>query len=722
MTQHLWRACLLAPACALIPACGVIEKHELAMPMALSERAPLLQGRRVPVWAPAGVIEKHELSLPAVFSDHAVFQQGREIPVWGTAEPGKRVVVRFAGQKKGAVAGDHGRWLVRLDPVAAGGPHELRVSVGLKTVERTDILVGEVWVCSGQSNMAWPLSRAKDAAKEVILSDYPEIRLLSAPRTVAQEPAGDLEAEWVPCTSETAPGFSAVAYFFGRYLHRRLGVPVGLIHASWGGSRAESWTPRSDLELDPNFAPLLAQWDARYQALLADETRRPGGYEKAMDRYRRDVAAFRERLGAKDRGLQGRWYRADLDANGWKTMTLPTAWEQGGLAGFDGVVWFRREVTVPAEWAGSELLLEWGPIDDDDETYFNGTKVGATGYGQANSWRVPRKYRVPGRLVKGGRNVIACRVLDGSGSGGIYGQARQMKLVPQGVLAGGDLSLAGAWTYRVGCALGDEKLPQAPRRPGGARNVGFMYNGMIAPLVPYGIAGVIWYQGESNAGQPAEYARLFPTMIRGWRRRWKQGDFAFLFVQLANYMAPAREPDEGGWAWVREAQVRALDLPMTAMVATIDIGEAADIHPRNKQDVGRRLALAALAKVHRRDVVYSGPVADTMAVEGNKVRIRFKHIGAGLLAKGASAPALKHFAVAGEDRQWVWAEARVAPAADGSDPDTVVVWSDRVAKPVAVRYAWASNPEGCNLYNLEGLPAVPFRTDDWPRAAPLAGP
>jgi len=648
-----------------------------------------------------------QLALPAVFSDHAVLQRGREIPVWGTADPGRRVVVEFAGQTKGAIAGGDGRWMVRLDPVPAGGPHTLVAREGLKAVEREDILVGDVWVCSGQSNMAWPVSRAANAEQEVADANYPAIRLMTVPRKLADAPTDDVDANWSVCTPETARDFSAVAYFFGRHLHQTVNVPVGLINTSWGGTRAEPWTPRNALMFDPRFTELLTRYDARADAAADSIAKTMADYKAAMKTYEAEWAGFVGRVTDADLGVRKQWFLNEHDETGWSTMQLPAYWEKAGLENLDGVVWFRKAVDLPAEWAGKDLVLELGPIDDDDVTYFGGGVVGETGYDQDNHWQIPRTYRVPPRLVKAGRNVIAVRVLDGGGNGGIYGEPGQMRLYPAG---GGEqaIALAGEWKYRVSLGEGGGVIPQKPRPPGQTRHVGYMFNAMVAPLVPYAITGAIWYQGESNAGDPVEYRTLFPAMIRGWRREWGQGDFPFLFVQLANFLAPAAKPAEGGWAWVREAQAEALELPNTAMAVAIDIGEAKDIHPRNKQEVGRRLALGALKLVHgRRELVHSGPIYASHKIEGGQVRVTFRHVGAGLVAKGGT---LKHFAVAGEDRVFHHAEAKIDPAAK----DTVIVSSADVAKPLAVRYAWANNPAGCNLYNEDGLPAAPFRTDDWP--------
>lgn len=663
------------------------------------------------------VLEPAEtLSLPAMFADHAVLQWGRPIPVWGTADPGRRVVVRFAGQVKGAVAGDGGRWVTWLDALGAGGPYELSVSVGLKEITCQDVYVGDVWVCSGQSNMAWPLSQALNGTQEVADANHPRIRLFTVPRRLAAVPQGDVEGAWSLCKPATAGSFSAVGYFFGRELARELDVPIGLINASWGGSPAEAWTPRRVLSELPELADVLEEMDDKLEAHYHRKGEVIEAYEDARDDFRIALAKYMAGVRQGDAGVRGRWHRPDANDADWQTMDLPQPWEQSELGELDGVVWFRKELELPDSWAAKRLILELGPIDDDDETYVNGERVGSIGYDLLRHWQMPRRYPIPGVLVKAGRCVIACRVLDGGGSGGLCGTPGQMKLYRHDDPNCPPISLAGPWRYKVGYRKPEMNVPRPPRPPGLPRSAGSMYNGMIAPLVPYGIAGVIWYQGESNAGRPIQYRKLFPALIASWRQRWGQGSFPFLFVQLANFLAPPRLPDEGGWAWLREAQAMALGDPNNAMAVAIDIGQADDIHPRNKQEVARRLALAALAKVHRRRVVYSGPTYESMKVEGNKVRVRFRHVGDGLVAGRPAATTLRHFALAGADRTFHWADAKVLPpAAPGKPSDTVILWSSRVPRPVAVRYAWASNPEGCNLYNTQGLPAAPFRTDDWPR-------
>ncbi len=486
-----------------------------------------------------------ELKLPALISDNMVIQRDTKVPLWGTADPGERVTVTLGDQQRSAVADNRGRWRVELGPFPAGGPHRLTIATARSKVVVKNVLVGEVWVCSGQSNMAFALRGALNAEWEIASATYPKIRLFMVERATADHPLSDVVGQWVECSPQTVPGFSAVAYFFGRELYTTLGVPVGLIESAWGGTPAEAWTSAETLAADPYFKPILDRW-AQITA----------NYPKALEQYQKKLEQWKEQ--AKQARARGK--------------------------------------------------------------------------------NPPRRPRPP---------------------------------------AGG---------------------PDDPHRPS------VLFNAMIAPLTPYAIRGAIWYQGESNASRAYQYRKLFPAMIQDWRRHWNRGDFPFLFVQLANFMQRKPEPSESAWAELREAQLMALSLPNTAMAVIIDIGEANDIHPKNKQGVGHRLALAARAIVYGEDIEYSGPLFETMTIEGNKVRIRFSHVGGGLVAKGGGP--LKGFAIAGVDRKFVWAQAKI-------EGDSVVVWSEKVPHPVAVRYAWADNPE-CNLYNKEGLPASPFRTDDWP--------
>ncbi len=623
-----------------------------------------------------------DVSLPVLFTDHMVLQFDAPIAVWGWAAPNGTIAVSINGQQARTRTGIDSTWRLTLPPMPAGGPHTLAIA-GADTLLLSDVLVGEVWVASGQSNMEWPVQAASDAETEIKAAAYPNIRLFKVARSVAFAPQQTSKGEgWHTVTPETIPEFSAVAYFFGRELHHALGIPVGLIETAWGGTPAEAWTSGAALKTLPDFSEQVAANEAAV---------REGGPTTAEEQR----AAWLERLKDLDQGYEEdhpRWADADFDDSTWPTMHVPERWENAGLPGYDGAVWFRKTFDLPPAWSGLDLTLNLAMVDDSDTTWVNGVKVGSTG-----QYNTHRAYTVPADVLEPGANTIAVRVLDTGGGGGFWGEPENMNMAR----AGKTLSLAGAWAFQPGIASGSDQ-PQQPRRMQNQPTT--LYNAMLAPLIPYTIRGAIWYQGESNAGRAYQYRSLFPTMIQDWRNQWDLGDFPFYFVQLANFMAPQRHPVEADtWPELREAQTMALRLPNTGQAVIIDIGEADDIHPRNKQDVGKRLALAALNRTYGQDVVYSGPAYREMTKEAGALRLHFDHIGGGLVARNG---VLKGFAIAGADSQFVWAEARI----DGA---TVVVSSPDVADPVAARYAWANNPV-IGLFNKEGLPASPFRTDDWP--------
>lgn len=638
-----------------------------------------------------------DVRVPSLIGDNMVLQHGRKARVWGWAEPGERVTVTFRGERATATADARGRWEVFTGPHKEGGPFELTVA-GRNTLTFKNVLVGDVWVCSGQSNMEWSLANAQDGAKAAAEAKYSLIHLFTVTKKTSEQPLEDVEGHWVVTTPKEAAQFSAVGYFFGRELHKLFAVPIGLIHTSWGGTPAEAWTSRATLAADPTLKPMLDRYDRQ----LNDLPRLQREYEAAQAEWARKYMTE----DAGNKGEPGGYAKLEYDAASWKRMRLPQLWESAGMD-VDGVVWFRRELDVPAAWAGKDLTLKLGAIDDFDTTYFNGERVGSTGADTPNAWMALRQYRIPGPLVRAGRNTVAVRVYDRMGGGGFGGG--EMSLAPEGAAKADVLPLDGEWSYKEEATAPSRQIdwgsqPQAPG-PANQNSPVVLYNAMLAPLFPYAIRGAIWYQGESNAGRAYQYRTLFPAMIRDWRAAWKQGDFPFYFVQLANWKARPQDSTDSEWAELREAQLMTLKaVPKTGMAVAIDIGNPDDIHPRNKLDVGRRLAYWAISEVYgMKKLEMSGPLFDSYKVERDKVRVSFTHAG-GLKTRDGGAPA--GFYVAGADRKFVPAEARVENGA-------VVVWSSDVRAPVAVRYAWADNPSA-NLYNSDDLPASPFRTDDWP--------
>ena len=624
-----------------------------------------------------------DVRLPGLFSDHMVLQRDKPLAVWGSADAGEKVSVGLAEQTVTTTADASGSWSVKLEALPAGGPHEMTVTANNKLTFR-DVLVGDVWLCSGQSNMQWPLKNATNGDAEVAAAIHPRLRLMTIkPTTSLTQMLDPPTAGWLECNPENAGPFSAVGYFFGQHLLKSQDVPVGLINASWGGTVCEAWTSVATLKTLPDFvsrAELVEQVAA---------TGKPFDADKAMDDWFRD-----NDLGSVD-GMP--WAQPGFDTTGWKEMLLPSNWEKAGLPDFDGIVWFRKEIEIPAAWAGKDLVISLGGIDDNDATFVNGVKVG--GHRSVGTERV---YQIQAALLKPGRNTLAIRVLDTALNGGITGPAEKMKLAPVNADSAEPLPLDGPWLYQPAKPLA--KLPPFPEQIGQSPNVSsVLFNGMIVPLVRYPLRGAIWYQGESNVARAHQYRSLFPAMIRDWRKAWGD-DFPFGFVQLANFMPSTTAPGESAWAELREAQTMTLTQPHTGMAVAIDVGEAENIHPTNKQEVGKRLALWAEAKVFGKNQVFSGPLYQSMKIEGNQLRLTFDHVGSGLAIGGG---ALEAFAIAGKDRKFVRADARIEGA-------TVLVSSPLVPEPVSVRYAWADNPEGCNLRNAEGLPASPFRTDQWP--------
>jgi len=627
-------------------------------------------------------ITEANVKLPYIFTDNMVLQRDVKVPVWGWAAKGETVKITFSNKKYTAKPGADGKWVIYLDPLPAGGPYEMVIK-GKNEIILKNILMGEVWVCSGQSNMEMPLAgwgNIKNHEKEISDANYPNIRLFTVVKKIGAKPVAELEpAEWKVCSPATIPEFSATGYFFGRNLNKELNVPIGLINTSWGGTIAETWISAGAANTMDDFKEPVKQlnnlnWD---QLKIEADAK---------------AKVWNENIEKNDKGIKDKWFESAVDDSQWKTMKLPQLWESAGLPDFDGVVWFRKEIVLNEAETKAGIMLNLAMIDDNDVTFVNGKQVGTT-----SNYSTKRIYKIDPSVLKTGKNVIAVKVIDTGGGGGIYGEPQDLAYTS----SLGVISLAGDWKYNVGVNAGSK--PDVSTGPNSFPTL--LYNGMIYPMLPFAVRGAIWYQGESNASRAYQYQTLFPLLITDWRKQFANPNMAFYFVQLANFMDVNPTPVESEWAELREAQTKTLALPNTGMAVIIDIGEAKDIHPKNKQDVGYRLSLPALKNVYNKNIEYSGPLYKSQKIEGNKIRISFDHVGKGLVTKDKYGY-LKGFTIAGGDKKFVWAKAYL----DGND---VIVYSDQVSQPVSVRYAWANNPDDANLYNQEGLPASPFRSDDW---------
>ena len=626
-----------------------------------------------------------EMFVPSIFTDHMVVQQKKPLSVFGKDAPGQKITVSFADRLATATTDASGKWRVLIAPPLAGGPYEVAIS-GSKTLTFSDVLVGEVWLCSGQSNMQFSIENSINGAEEMASADYPHIRLYNVPLVRNGEPQDDIEARWQVCSPKTINGFSAVGYFFGRQLQHDLKVPIGLINSSWGGSHAEAWTPREELL---TLSGMQAQVDRKIEDILPLWRE----YGPVLDKWMKSAGVVNEGGEKEHDG----WAKLSFDDSKWQTLALPTMWQDVGVPG-NGIMWFRKIIEIPEGMdVTRNAMLELGGIDDLDTTFVNGKQVGRTG-GDTPSFHVAaRQYAVPQGVLKPGKNVIAVRVIDLGGNGGFTGPAMAMKL------AAGEwqMPLSGEWKHAW-----EKEMTFPSGRPNspdtGDIMITELYNAMIHPFEGYPIAGAIWYQGESNVGKMQAYTQLLPTMIEAWRQRWDD-NFTFLIVQLAGFQSDNGKPDDAPeWAAFREIQREiASTVPNAGLAVAIDIGDNTDIHPRNKQDVGRRLALQALKVTYEMDVVASGPTFAAAKVDGKKVTLSFDNVGGGLVAKEDSLA--NNFALQDKNGDWAWANARIVG-------DTVELSSPKISAPVKVRYAWQNSPPA-SLYNKAGLPAVPFSAE-----------
>lgn len=618
--------------------------------------------------------------LPHLFSDHMVIQRDQPVKIWGWADKSETIEVVFGSQSKKVKADKNGNWALSLDKMAFGGPYSMQIKGRSNHITLKDIYVGDVWLCSGQSNMEMPVhgwSSVDNYQEEIKNADYPLIRTFNVTKGMDAQPRNDCEGMWMVCSPDQVADFSAVAYFFARKLNLELNIPIGIINSSWGGTEIESWiTPDAYKALPARFNDKYEAVDmADFDSFLKENEINKGLYQKAMDH---------------DPGVKEEWYNPSTDVSLWEKMLLPQVWENV-LGNVDGIVWFRRTFTLPKEDSGKNTVIQLGPIDDDDETWLNGVKIG-----ESKGYAINRIYEVPSELLKEGENTIVVKVSDYSGGGGMYGNADDMYIKT----AKGRYSLAGEWVYKS--SVTNKAFNYVTVSPN--MLYGLLYNAMIHPFISFPIQGVIWYQGESNVGYAYDYRTLFPAMINSWRSKWGR-ELPFYWVQLANYMAKDVKPQRSEWAELREVQTMTLILPQTGQAVITDIGDGDDLHPRNKQDVGFRLALIALNKTYgMKEMTCSGPVFKSMNVIGNKVYIEYDQIGKGLCVKNKYGY-IEGFSIAGVNQQFEWAQAYL-------DGDKVVVSSTHITHPIAVRYAWSNNPD-VNLYNKDGLPAAPFRTDNW---------
>ena len=621
-----------------------------------------------------------KVKLPKLISDGMILQRNTDVNIWGWADANENISVSFVGSTYNTIADNKGNWKVVLADLKPGGPYQIQIN----SITINNILVGDVWVCSGQSNMELPMRRVSwNYPSEIEHSENKYIRQFLVPdKYNFDEPQNDLSSgTWKSASPENTPDFSATAYFFAKFLYEKYKLPIGLINSALGGSPVESWISGNALKKFPKYyneAKLFRD------SILIKTI-------EASDRARSN--AWYTLLHKVDRGFkdpENIWYKTNLNTSDWSTMEVPGYWsEETDLGQLNGVIWFWKKVEIPSSMAGKSAKLILGRIVDADSAFINGQFVGTVSYQYP-----PRRYDIPTGLLKAGENTIVVRVISNIGKGGFVPD-KQYAVVTKDT----SINLTGEWKFHLGAEMPPLESQTFIRwKPTG------LYNAMIAPLLNYKIKGVIWYQGESNAERPKEYLSLFSTMIKDWRTNWNEGNFPFLFVQLPNFMETKSEPSESNWALLREAQLKTLSLPNAGMVVAIDIGEWNDIHPLDKKDVGYRFALAAEKLAYGDNIVYSGPIYKSMKIDGNKIILSFTHTGSGLIAKGDNK--LKYFAIAGNNKKFVWANAKI-------ENNKVVVWNDKVKNPVAVRYAWADNPDGANLYNKEGLPASPFRTDDF---------
>ncbi len=652
-------------------------------------------------------LESGNIEMPSIFSDNMVLQRNTDVSFWGKAEPNMKISINTTwGESSNTIVNSDGKWLTKIKTPQAGGPYEVNLQIGDSVITYKNVLIGEVWLCSGQSNMEMPVqgwlpaNPILNSKEEIEKANYPSIRLFTVARAISNKEEFNCKGQWEECNPKTVATFSATAYFFGKNLYDELNIPVGLIHSSWGGTPVEAWTGAKFLGREKDFQKVL------------EDIKNSGP----------DIENYNEWLlthpvvDVSKKEADNKWMNLDFndsecseinytDSN-WNVMNLPQYWESTEVGNFDGAVWFRKEIKIPPNWIGRDLVLELGPIDDMDRTYVNGFLIGSRekeGY-----YNVDRVYNIPGSDVLPNKLVIAVRVVDNQGGGGLWGTKEKLKIYPPG--SNEQISLASEWKYLPVAEYRDQKffvfgakgnnfnerptvkLALTPYTPT------LLFNGMINPLIPYSIKGVIWYQGEANTGNPEAYTTLFPLMIENWREEWNE-QFPFYYVQIA----PFDYGDQTHSERLREAQLKTLLVPSTGMAVTLDIGDPNSIHPGDKEDVGDRLARWALAKNYNIDIPYSGPIYKSMKVDGDKIILSFDYAQDGLIIKERNGE--NNFLIAGKDKVFKKATVKI-------DNDKLIISNKEIKNPLAVRYCFTNTSEA-TLFDNDGLPASSFRTDDW---------
>ncbi|HQX72042.1 MAG TPA: sialate O-acetylesterase [Chitinophagaceae bacterium] len=606
-----------------------------------------------------------------------VLQRNGLIPIWGWADANEKIEVRFNNQVKSVKAGKNGKWLIRLDAENAGGPYDMTIK-GKNTVQIRNILVGEVWLCSGQSNMEWTVGQSMNAKQEIAAANNLFIRHIKIQRDISSLPQNDINAgDWQICDSTTVANFTGVGYFFAKNLYNELKIPVGLINSSWGGTNIETWISREAFENSDEFKEMIAGMPKIDLDSLSKL------------KVKGSVMRIEALQGTKMEGMNTSQFRElSFDDSKWPVLNQPQLWEEQSIGELDGIVWLRKTIVLASLDLTKEATLVLSKIDDNDITYVNGIKVGST-----NQWDANRRYTIPPGVFKEGKNVIAVRVEDTGGGGGIYGDAADVKLI----LYNASLPLSGEWKFQVESVIKTTNQNSLPS---------LCFNAMISPLIPFAFQGVLWYQGESNAGRSYQYRKAFPLLINDWRQKWNNSSMPFYFVQLATFNNPGNSNEGCGWAELREAQTMTLSLPNTGMCVTTDlVTNPKDIHPTNKQDVGKRLAALALNNLYSKNMICNGPIYKSMEIKNDQVILSFDNIGTGLYTPDKYGY-IRGFEMAGKDQVFHYAKAFIKG-------NTVVLFNEKVENPVAVHFGWIGDASDCNLFNKEGYPAVPFRTDEW---------